>query len=364
MTDNEKKLFFELCKFKKPNKNEICRLIKENATPAVLGELFFNRMQGIAYGVLEKTESLGYATREFRNSLKNSHRYNAMINTNYFNCINMVSNILEPHKDKYAMLKGALLCKAYPEGYRTSNDIDLLVRPNDVSIIGTALSKAGFKQGHIRNGNFIPATRREIIESKMMRGETVPYILEVNLPFMRFLEVDINFSLDYKNGEVDVINKMLDKAIEYKSNNVSFTTLNEYDFFIHLCCHLHKEAMTLPWITMKRDMTLYKYADIYLLLSEFEQRKADIFLARATELGLLDICCCVINWVVELFDIENLYIHKLAKARLNYDDSALYEVDSPSEKKKYKYVKRDIKERFFSQNRIELLEEVKSNEKT
>ena len=27
----------------------------------------------------------------------------------------------------------------------------------------------------------------------MMRGETVPYIKEVDLPFMKYLEVDINF---------------------------------------------------------------------------------------------------------------------------------------------------------------------------
>ena len=80
------------------------------------------------------------------------------------------------------MLKGAVLCKKYPKGYRTSNDIDLLVCPERVTQIGKALIKEGFRQGDIRNGTFIPASRKEIIESRMTRGETIPYIKEVNLP--------------------------------------------------------------------------------------------------------------------------------------------------------------------------------------
>lgn len=102
------------------------------------------------------------------------------------------------------MLKGAYLCAHYPDGYRTSNDVDLLVLPKDVTTIGNLLARSGFRQGNIRNGEFIPATRQEIIESKMMRGETVPYIKEVDLTFMKFFKVDINFSLDYKNGNGNV----------------------------------------------------------------------------------------------------------------------------------------------------------------
>ena len=55
---------------------------------------------------------------------------------------------------------------------------------------------------------FIPAARREIIESRMTRGETVPYVKEVGLPGMRFLEVDINFSLDYKNSRDGILGSL------------------------------------------------------------------------------------------------------------------------------------------------------------
>lgn len=113
-------------------------------------------------------------------------------------CIRYITEVLSKCSCTYAMLKGALLCRCYPEGYRTSNDIDLLVHPSDVTLIANALSAAGFRQGSVRNDRFIAATRQEIIESKMMRGETVPFIKEMNLPGMKYLEVDINFFLDYK----------------------------------------------------------------------------------------------------------------------------------------------------------------------
>lgn len=59
MTQTEKQLFFNLCTFVSPDKDIIGGLINKGAaTPELLGHLFANRMAGVAYGVLEKTELL------------------------------------------------------------------------------------------------------------------------------------------------------------------------------------------------------------------------------------------------------------------------------------------------------------------
>ena len=202
MTKKEKELFKSLCSFKE---HTFDKKLLSAATPNVLGHLFFNRMQAAAYGTLKKHGLVGAVNREFANSLKAAYEQNIEKNRDFFACVRYLGEILSDCGDKYAMLKGAYLCRLYPEGYRTSNDIDLLVKPEDVTEIGKRLSAAGFKQGNIRNGEFKAATRREIIESKMTRGETVPYIKEVGLPAMRFLEVDINFSLDYKPGDTGLV---------------------------------------------------------------------------------------------------------------------------------------------------------------
>ena len=358
MNKQEKKTILELSRFLSPNKEEITALLPKTATPAVLGHLFFNRMAGCAYYSLKEKGLLGSLNREFRNSLKNAYNQNVVYNQSFFACLHMLNKILTGCKGKYAMLKGAFLCDAYPAGCRTSNDIDLLVAPEDVSLIGDALTNAGFQQGHVRNGEFVPATRREIVESKMTRGETVPYILEVDLPFLRYLEVDINFSLDYKNSDPSTLRDMLSRAVRKNVQNTAICTLNQSDFFIHLCAHLYKEATTLPWIQMKRDMTLYKFCDIYLQLCCLFNKDMDEIFQRAAELGMAEICSCAILWTEALLPSENTHAIKLAKLYLTDKRDLLDLVIAPAEKKTYHYTEQDARKRFFSPDRSQLLEEV------
>jgi len=355
----EKELFFELCKFKSPDRFKIQALINVGAaTPTVLGHIFFNRMAGVAYGTLEKADLLGSVNLEFRNSLKGAYLQNVERNKSFFNCLKAVESILQAYKGKYALLKGAYLCHAYPEGYRTSNDIDILVRPSDVTKIGQALTEAGFKQGCIRNEKFIPATRSEIILSKMMRGETVPYIKEVNSPYMKYLKVDINFSVDYKNGRDDIVSEILDGSKTVSMGDFSITLPNSEDFFVHLCHHLFKEATTYPLVKKMRDLTLYKFCDIYMLLSEMSKDGVERIANRAAELRVLDAFFYAVYMTGQFFSVDYPIIRKMSL----FDRSVLHKVVSPSDKKVYMYSSEDIKSRFFCDNRIKLLKEVKTHE--
>lgn len=354
MRKEEKNLFKSLCNFKTKKCDE---LLLEDATPAVLGHLFFNRMQAIAYGTLKEKGVLGMVNREFRNSLKAAYEQNIEKNQSFFLCIQHLKEILSKRSCNYAMLKGAFLCRYYPEGYRTSNDIDLLVLPQHVTEIGNALLNAGFQQGNIRNGEFIPATRKEIIESKMLRGETVPYIKEVKLPHMKYLEVDINFSLDYKNGDEKVLEKILERVQDREVVDLKVPTLDSADFFIHLCSHLYKEATTLPWVEMKRDMTLYKYCDIYVLLFDMIQEELKIIFQRAQELGMGEIVAFTILQTAAMFDVNEDFI-SMAEYVLQNKPDFIHLVISPKDKKRFVYEQKDVFQRFFSEERKKLLKEV------
>ena len=359
MRQKEKELFKSLCSFKEGDFEES---LLDAATPTVLGHLFFNRMQAVAYGTLKKHGLLGKINREFRNSLKGASIQNIEMNNSFFQCIELVEKALSECECKYAMLKGAYLCKAYPEGYRTSNDIDLLVPPKDVTEVGNALLVAGFKQGNVRNGKFEPATRKEIIESKMMRGETVPYIKEINLPGMQFLEVDINFSLDYKPEDTALLDEMMNNTMFVNLGDFRVRTLRADDFFVHLCSHLYKEATTLPWVEMMRDMTLYKYCDIYMLLNDADKEHIDFLFERAVKLGMEKVCAFAVLHTAELFKFRNQYAIEVAKKALGYDMDFIHRIVSPRDKKELIFTKRSVTERFFADDRKDLLEEVKKNE--
>ena len=355
MTNGEIQLFKSLCNFKS---DAIDAKLFNHATPAVLGHLFLNRMQAIAYGFMKERGLLVNVNREFRNALKSAYEQNIVKNLSYFWCVNYLAEVLSKCECKYAMLKGAYLCRYYPEGYRTSNDVDVLVMPENVTKLGNALTEAGFVQGHIRNDNFIPATRKEIIESKMMRGETVPYVKRIDMPGMKFLEVDINFSLDYKNSDTDSLGEILNRSVARRVGDLNVPTLDIADFFIHLCSHLYKEATTLPWIEMKRDMTLYKYCDIYLLLYDMSDEEVDCVFERAMSLGMEDICAFAILQTAALFDVNNSYAKLMARGTLCTIPDFLHTVVSPKDNQVFIYIEEDISKRFFAENRADMLKEV------
>lgn len=354
MEKGERKLFKELCMFKKDTFDES---LLECATPSVLGQLFFNRMQGVAFGVLKKHGLLSKLNREFSNALNGAYEQNIDKNNSFFACIRELSEVLKQCPFNVAMLKGAILCALYPSGFRTSNDIDLMVLPCDVTNLGNLLSACGFCRGNIRNGEFVPAKRKEIIESKMMRGETVPYVKEVNLPYMKYFEVDINFSLDYKNSDNYAISQMLERIERKNIGEIQIPTLNKDDFFIHLCVHLYKETTTLPWVEMKRDMTLYKYCDIYMLLQDMTESDIEKIFQRAKELDMEKTCAFAICQSAELFDTVNDFAYASAKRMLCGDSEFLHTVFSPKEKKVYCYQNKNISDRFFMEDRLLNLKE-------
>ena len=360
MNRKEQKTFKKLCAVMEITETDDCM---EYATPEVLGYLFYNRMAGIAYQTLKNNNLMGRVNREFRNSLTGAYEINCEKNISFFASIKYLSKLLENCDFNYAMLKGAYLCRYYPEGCRTSNDIDLLVEPKDVTKIGEILSNAGFKQGNIRNGTFIPATRKEIIESKMLRGETVPYIKEILLPRMKYLEVDINFSLDYKNGSREILKDILSHTVIENVKGLPVRTLEKCDFFIHLCNHLYKEATTLPWVEMRRDMSLYKYYDIYLLLGGFDNKQIDEIFNRAKNLDMEKICAFTIIQTAKILSSNNNYALKSSEKVLASDRDFLHKVISPQNKKELIYTEKSIEKRFFNNNRRGLLREVDHSEK-
>ena len=358
MNSKEKKLILELCKFQTQNKTDLITLInKGQASASVLGALFYNRMAGVAYGVLRDACLLGKINREFKNSLYNAYLQNIERNKSFFKCLKYVSQILQKAENDYVMLKGAYLCSLYPLGYRTSNDIDLLVNPKSITKIEKLLLAKDFMQGNVRNGSFVPANRHEIISSRMSRGETVPFIKEVNLPFMKYLEIDINFSLGFSSDDGEAVKDIIRSARLVDVDDFKIRIPNESHFFLHLCSHLWKEASTYPWIEMKRDMSLYKYCDIYMLMHTLPIDVMDEIATYAKKYGIEKDCFCSLMQTKELFGNNNP-IYDVFINKFDVDANEIDIVIYPKEKKLYMYTERSTIKRLFHNDRKSLLKEV------
>ncbi len=342
----ERELFIRLCKTEDIDKERISDLTERGfANHKVLGALFFNRMAGCADYVLTECGVPEGLNREFYRSIHNARQQNILRNREFFQCIRALVGTLDGLEEKYVFLKGAYLCSLYPEGCRTSNDVDILTDGKNVSEIGKRLKDAGFEQGYLKNGIFRRATREEVINARIMNGETVPYVIKVGLPMMDYFEVDINFSTDFRASDGNITREILRKAGTKTVNGTAIPLPDRYDFILHLCAHLYKEISTMPWIRMKRDMTLYKFADINLMTRSLTDQDRFNLLCRSSELGLEEIYRRVTGMTSEIFNPGT--------RDKNYPGD--FPVTDPATAETYRYTDRSALRRFFCENREGLL---------
>ena len=308
----EYRIILELCKFCSPDKEKIKSILSSPLDyPFVLGQLLYNRMGAVAYHTLEICGLMGGVNREFCNTLQKVYEADAIKTEGFTQAVEMISQVLGQADFPYALLKGAYLTSIYPKGLRTSNDIDILVGRGHISKLAGLLAGNGFMQGHLRNGKFIPAARLEIISSRMNRGETVPFVKEVGLPGMKFCEVDINFSLDsvaYQEG--NAISTMLGDRSKLIYGRAY--TLSKWDFMIHLCVHLFKEATVINWVEMGRDLSLYKFCDLYLLIEKWmDEEFLKAVRHRIHNYELERECYYALYLTREFFQVENSMLDTL-----------------------------------------------------
>ncbi len=336
--------------------NDKIRLKKEDSEETIIGEIILNRLVGIAYDKLIFDELNKETTKTMR-VLKKYYdsQYDLFVEK-----LKFVSSIMRNADYKCAFLKGAVLIPMlYKKGQRISNDIDLLIDVCDVSKAHSHLTANGFVQGHCdESGTIIPATRREIIESKMNFGETVPYLRYYS---GNLIEVDLNFSLDFKaKGNRNIVNELLNRSEKIAvEENIEIDTLSKIDFLIHLCCHLYKEATTYDWLAFRRDLMLYKFSDINVFLhhyhsqdflKELQERIKSLSLEKECYYTLEN--SCIIYPALR----KNLEIVALLEEIKPDNLDFMKRIQYPMEKKQYMY-HMDFEEWFACSNRIAQLQE-------
>lgn len=323
----------------------------------LLGNIIMNRIVNIAYNNLD-IETLPTDFYRAIKALKESNEKQHSIFQKNLLCF---TEILSKVDINYALLKGAFLSTVlYAEGTRTSNDIDILVEGKDVGIIQNLLTENGFTQGkynRIQN-EIIKASRREIVESRMNFGETIPFVKMVDgYPF----EIDINFSVDFKPGDDrNIVKELLSDTVLVPLKNYRFNTLSMVNFIIHLCCHLYKEATTYDWVCSGRDLMLYKFSDINVFLHRYVDQKFFDDLVNRIQLFHVERECyytfhnsAIIYPRLNNIDGFVIALEQIKPKNMDFMKQIIY----PRERKLFEY-NVDFMEWCHCPNRIALLEEV------
>ena len=353
---NEKNLLFTLSDPFNEKKIDLGRT--ENAEE-LFGQIVLNKMIGVAYDNIE-LHTLHGELRKALTILRNDYLYKSNLFKQH---LKYLSTILDEYDKDYSLLKGSFLStNIYECGQRISNDFDILIDSKDISSLQSLLISNGFTQGSISSSNeIIPATRREIIESRMNFGETIPF---VKLLDNEAMTIDINFSLDYKMAsENSLISDFLGQA-EYASfEDVHFKVLNPIDFIIHLSCHLYKEATTYDWVARRRDLMLYKFSDINVFIHKYASREYfDKLITRIKQWNLEKECyytfenSSIIYPHLKAIDGFEQMINSIKPDSLEFMKQIIY----PREKKLFEY-DLTFTDWFFSNDRVSRLKEIPYN---
>jgi len=337
--------------------NEKVQIASNDNIELLMGNIILNRIVKIAYNNLDlNTLSADFykAIQALKESCEKQH-------LKFEGNLYYLSTLLENIKFKYALLKGAFLSTVlFDNGNRTSNDIDILVEGKNVAEIQSLLINNGFIQGrYIREDNtIISASRKEIIESRMNFGETIPFFKMIDgSPF----EVDINFSVDFKPGDNrNLVSELLRDTTTIPIKDQKFYTLNMLDFVIHLCCHLYKEATTYDWVLYRRDLMLYKFSDINVFLHRFgDEEFFNALTNRIKKYNVEKECYYTFeNSSIIYPNLKNIKWFNIAKEEIKpYSLNFMKQIIYPREKKLFEY-NLSFVDWFFCPNRIEKLREI------
>ncbi len=269
-----------------------------------------------------------------------------------------IGNALEREKIDYVFLKGNVLSHTnflsrrgvcgevvpfYRKGERISNDIDLLVEPKEIGKVETILRSLGFIQGYYDDCNMSvrSLSRREVLERRMNRGETVPFQLQTDNAYLPHAEIDINFSLDHlPSGRNALLSRMLGNSILYAAENGgALRSLEEVDFLIQLLLHQYKEMRVYSMVMRGKDLELYKLLDIYLMMQRIDARA---LWKRALQYGVAVQAAATLKTVKSVFDDLEL-TDEIDHAVQSLDREAEY-VIAPDTNKRFVW-KAEVRER-------------------
>ncbi len=230
-----------------------------------LGYAMINRVNGVIYEKIEELDVVPYYVKFFLKTVYKEQKKRTEIHQNE---IRIVTDLLEKNGIRYAMLKGAVLNTIfYTPGERISNDTDIMVHVDDIDRTVKLLKGEGYIQGDIKDGECVPATKKEILFARLNTYEIVPLFKKTGYDEYPFHEVDINFRLSNDDDQSRAL-ELLENTVVINNNSFDIRTLSLENFLLFLCIHHYREATMILKIVDGTDLTLYKFMDIHFFVSQ------------------------------------------------------------------------------------------------
>ncbi|HEX9983516.1 MAG TPA: nucleotidyltransferase family protein [Thermoanaerobaculia bacterium] len=238
----------------------------------ILGYLCYHRVAGLAY---ETINAINVRKLDFPVffAIYMIHQAQSMRTELQKQYVKSISSALRDADIEHVFLKGAVLSSTiYPSGSRAFNDIDLLVSKRSLRPVRDLLYGLGFRQGKYdyKKNAVVEFQQDALTESIDTRGEMAPFVKIVNDKTLKTIDVDVNFSLDWRPAGTDeaVDHFLNERILTPVDEECSIYSLREEHLFIQLCSHFYKDAALLDLVRKRKVLDLYKFVDIYTFVQD------------------------------------------------------------------------------------------------
>lgn len=290
----------------------------------ILGYLCYHRVAGLAYEVTNAVDvrKLDFPVFFALYMIHQSQSIRTEFQKEY---IKSISSALCEADIEHVFLKGSVLSSIiYPVGTRAFNDIDILVSKKSIQKVKKVLYELGFLQGKYdyKKGIADEFDQDTLTQSINTRGEMAPFVKIVNEKTIKTIDVDVNFSLDWKpDGSDKAVDYFLNERVLIPvDNNFSIYSLKKEHLFIHLCSHVYKDAALIDIVKKRKVLDLYKFIDIYTFIQTyFEGINPEKIFDDSIRCGFDRHVFFTLNYVIEIFpDILSIKNVDVVYQKYNY----------------------------------------------
>lgn len=340
MIKKEHNAVLEIVKFgnKKKETDKLLAVLEDKTLNwiEILGYLCYHRVAGLAYETINaiNVRKLDFPVFFAIYMIHQSQSTRIELQKEY---IKSISSALCEANIEHVFLKGSVLSSTiYPVGTRALNDIDILVSKKSIQKVKKVLHELDFLQGkyNYKKGIVDEFDQDMLTQSINTRGEMIPFVKIVDKKTIKTIDVDVNFSLNWKpDGSDEAVNHFLGERILVPiDDDFSIYSLKEEHLFIQLCSHLYKDSVLVDLVKKRKVLDLYKFVDIYTFIQTyFEGINFEKIFNDSVKYGFDRHVFFTLNYIIKVFP----------------DILAIRNVDTLYQK--YNYINTDIMTVIFDQ---------------
>lgn len=272
----------------------------------ILGYLCYHRVAGLAYETISAADVRKLDFPVFF-TISMIHQLQSIRTELQKKYIKDIASALCEANIEHVFLKGSVLSSTiYPVGARAFNDIDILVSRKSIQSVKEVLYELGFRQGRYDyKKNVVDEFNQDTITQYInTKGEMAPFVKIVNEKTIKTIDVDVNFSLDWKANDSDkAVNHFLSERILVPiDDDFSIYSLKEEHLFIQLCIHFYKDSVLVDIIKKRKVLDLYKFVDIYTFIQTyFEKICPQKIFDDSIKYGFDKYVFFTLNYIIKIF---------------------------------------------------------------